>query len=248
MLGHLIYGGYDFGEIFYCHAEKPLMPPLAIKELTAEGADGARFSYRTANPVEIQATFFLRDPKQSHERMRAILDEVAENLYPQQQELYLPTFEDRCYIASVAGTSTVQEFVATAKLNVTFRSVSPFMYGRTKTMSLAAGANYVSRGGNVAAPFKATLTATADANFIRIQNGTGSNRPKVMLYKNKKNEDVHWSGGESVVVDMGGRSVTVGGTRWPFSLSSDFWPLDGETVNIHMTGATGSVEWRETWL
>ena len=247
-MGHMIFGGHDFGELFYCHAEKPLLPPLKIRELDVEGMDGTRYAMRNAEPVEVKATLITRDPKQSDERLRNLLDEVSGHLAVEQAELYLPGYEDRCYIASVSGTSSVEEFVTSARLKVTFRAASPYMLGRKRSAEVTAGSNTIKRGGNAPASFTFDGNPVSSATYIRIRKGTVTANPRVIIYKNKRDEGTAWSTSDAIHVDMGKRLVTANGSRWPMNLNSEFWLLDSDSVNVHMTGAEGTVEWRETWL
>ena len=247
MRGHLSFGGHDFGELFYCHAEKPLLPPMEVAELTVDGMDGARFSRSTARPVEIEAVMVLREPKQSQERLRAVVDDVAGHLAAKDAELYLPGYEDRCYMASVSGTSSIEEFVSTARLRVTFRASSPFMLGRKRSAEIVDGSNTVKRGGNAPAAFVFTGKTMGATSYIRLRKGTATANPRVILYANKLNDDDAWDANVPIVIDMGNRIATANGARWPININSDFWLLD-ESTNVHATSVEGAIEWRETWL
>lgn len=245
MIGHLVYGEHDFGEMFFCHAPKRIMPESSIAERTVGGRDGAYFQSRKLQPVEVECTMVLREPKQCHERLIEILDEAARHLRPVQQRLYLPTDDQRYYIATHVGTSTVEEFVTSARLTVSFRATDPLRYGMDRTFELPASASTTVRtGGNMPARPVFKATATAGTTSYRARSSTANQ--DVYIYPNKLDTSQGWNGGELLEIDMESETASVNGQPWPVSLSSSFFGFeDGDKL---YTNIASTVEWKERWL
>ncbi len=245
MLGHMVFNGRDFGELFFCHAPK-VLPSFSVNQTEVAGMDGAYFKSRRMLPVDIPCTMVLLGPKPDAEGMAALMHDVAADLLvPEQAELVLPSHENRYYIASVKDVSSVDEFVTSARINVVFHACDPVMYGPTRTLDLAASTTSTIRTGcNVPVRPVARASAVSGATYYRVRNVSAGEQ--VYVYPNKVDTSSSWSGGEAIEVDMGKQLATVNGQPWPVSLSSDYFEVsDGDGVWSNM--AT-SLEWRERWL
>lgn len=247
MLGHLVYNDYDFGELFFCHAPRPLLPQVQVDELSVAGVDGADYVRSTFKPVEIRAIMVLRDPKGSPERMNSIIDEVNRALARSRHgRLYLPDHGRRYYIASVAGTSSYQELYATAKLEVTFRASRPWRYGETVSLPLSDGKNakLELRGNYRTWPtFQGTVASAASSTTLR--NVTTGRL--TTLYPNKVSTASTWGSSKALSILSEEMLATVGGETWPIGLNSTFWPLEGDCT-VRVTGGSGELSYTEVWL
>lgn len=245
MLGHLVYNGHDFGERFFCYSPKRLMPDVEVSNTVVSGRDGAYFKSRRLKPFDIECTLVMRDPKGDDEHMVEVLHEVSSVLLEEEAKLYLPTDDERYYIATPSGTSSVDEFVTSARLRLKFRICDPFKHGDSRSVELTTSSKSVEVGGTYRARPVVTAHPDSGANLYRIKNVTTGEQ--VVLYPNKVDTSDTWNGTETIEIDMWRETAAVNGQQWPVSLSSDYWLMSGTTSISANTGTT-TVEWEEMWL
>lgn len=245
MIGHLVFNDYDFGELFFCHAPKRLMPSVDVSSQSVSGRSGAYFKSRRYEPIEIECTLVLRGPKGSDEAMITLLEEVAQRLDVDQAKLYLPTDDSKYYLATLSGASSVDEFVTSARLRLTFTVLDPFKRGQRRSVSLSANsATYVEVGGTY--PASPIITAQPVANTTMYRWRDYDNDKSVYVYADPSNTSAKWNGTETIILDTEKELCTVNGQVWGITLTSDYFEIEGR-VRL-WANAPSVVEWEERWL
>jgi len=158
----------------------------------------------------------------------------------------LKIFDDRQLWCVKRRLSIIRALPIMAEFSAELFAKDPFLEAVSASTSNGAAPHTPTVSGGGDAPSPPTITLTAPGGGMTAATIANTTTGKTFT----------WSGGsltsgQTLVVDMGARTITEGGTEVYTHFSGDFWDLlaGNNTLNITSTptGATVAISWRARW-
>lgn len=232
----IIYDGVSISDIFQIVDIKiPLLPSFSAVTHEMIQRPGAYFVARNIETREIVIKLRLdaesRDPTDIFKDWRKVADVFNK---PTPRKLYLN--DDKYCNAIFVGESSIVNEAYYGDVEFVFTCFDPYFYSNENTVEITSvGSLEIPVGGNVDTypifDLKASATAVTIANEV-----TGE---YVKIPNTQSGAVLH--------ADMGQQRVTIGGEYAPVDLLSDFFSIQDQ-AQIKVTGATGTITYRERYL
>lgn len=137
----------------------------------------------------------------------------------------------------VAAVSVTSRTVNRAEVAVTL-TADPVAYGAARRVALSAGSNAVKVGGSY--PTRPVLRlAASSASAVPSVTLAGTGESLALLSAPGQ--------GKAVVLDCGERTATVAGAASRVTMQSDWFELPPGDCTLLLSGAAGTLEYRERW-
>ena len=238
-IGHnfLVYDGVNLSDFFVVRTfDMPLLPSIEAASIAIDGKAGEWFASRkvqtrdiviglgtlneTKNRKDIMAAWFNLSDKLAKDKVCKL--EIGNGLYVN---------------ALLIGDTSINTDGKWSIVNVTFRCFDPYIYGKEYTETLKSGTT--------------TINVKGKCSTFPVINLTASSST-VLLTDLDTGDRIRYTGmasGTKIVVDMANYKSTVNGVYKAADLTvSDFWPLHTGDNRLQLTGATGSLTYREMYL
>lgn len=231
-------------DILVQEIRRDILPPITMETLET-AAHGAQLIDKKYGPRQIEVDIHISNQA----NFRAKVRELAAWLNSlEEQDLVFSDEDDKKYLATLDGSTNLNEIARTGKGTLIFFCPSPFAISLTKkTVNPTANAttNHTYAGTETAFPIITCTFTTAKTNYTlknTVPDGT----------INQIDLTYSFPSGAVLVVDMHEGSIKVNGTDSPqiMNLSTpDYWGLENGINQLWFpTGATIKVEYYERWL
>lgn len=212
------------------------MPGVELTMEQIAGRDGDVFKSARLVQPDISVLLVLRNVDAAGIR-EVIRDLSAEVLGTEPKALSFSSDDGLYYMAVLTDFPEVQEMVNAGSIKLTFKPVTPYLYGDTKTVSMS-GTKNIQVSGSYRTPIRAYGTATPANGYFGIRVDDGDYVHVAM------------SGAGAVDIDSENRTCSVlGNTKQP-TLDSDWLEVDAGPHVVTFDNGSGSLtlEWTERWL
>lgn len=239
------YNGTVLNDIFKIADIRRSSPEFSIESMQVDGADGEVFEALTVAPHEVVMTAMAVGNTSAalQRKIRKLMD-VLNVKRPRKLVIADEKDDDgnQLYrLAVPSGTFDIEQVMRAGRLELTFRQLDPYLYGKERSVVLTAGVTKKIRtGGNAPTWPVAVAKFGSAAQMYQIRdmaaNGDyvtfrGSFTSSTTLTLDAKRQKVTQSGGSY------GTGIVPG---------SRFFALDGE-MSIAATAKT-TLSWTERWL
>ena len=220
--------------------------PLAGRSNTTmdvSGMDGTKITGSVMLPTTITVSFILSE-KNETERRDAIRNITSMLHTTEPAPLMFASDNGLYYMAILDGDVPIQEHVRSGLIEANFKTESPVLYGKTRTVTVPSGGSatiYV-EGTYPALPvISGTVYGLAQSSYqwgVRLDEG---DYLRVVVGPNSAKQ---------VVMDCEHRIATVGGLVALPTLTSDWFELSAGFHTIRNDQGSGSctVRWQERWM
>ena len=225
----MIYDGFDFEHWLDVMPTKPIAAETEVSTISVPGLDGEIFDGMRRKALTIPVRVRLKKTWMAEAELRHFL--APKLLKSEPKALVLPDDPVREYLAVLNGSSQLDRLWELGTTTLDFLCCDPVAYGREVTVEVP---DKVYVDGTYPTEPTFDLTTTATIVIVTYSGGHIAIAEEVAV-------------GASVVIDTANMTVTVNGSRADFTLGSDFPKLEPGDNLILVSGAEGTVTWRERW-
>lgn len=232
----LVFGGKDLSRLFtITSVQRPIVPELAMTEVTVPGAAGSMVSGVAPSAYDLVLSGYINAWSDADvARARRKLDS---ELYSESElELQLPDDPGIYVMALYKGGATPERHRHLPTVDLTFRVADPVGYGRARRAEVS-GTETVMAGGTW--PAKPTVTAKpSSGSSWTVMNRTTGEFVRVRA---------DFTGQQTVELDMALERCRLNGYDHAVDVESDFFSISG-ACEVYVSSGTAELEWRERWI
>lgn len=233
----LVYDGVALSDYFVVrYVRFPIMPPIDVNTIEIDGMPGAFFSSRKISTRSISIGLGFLGESEFH---TDIFDEwlKVSGLIAKDKVARLDIGNNLYVYAMFTGESNISTNHNWSTVELNFECFDPFVYGEEHTVTLKSGNNVIDIKGSK--PAMPVLELTASSTTVTIRNTTTGEQVRMTGV----------SSGSKIVVDMENYKATMNGNFKAVDPTvSDFWPVGPGEVTINLSGATGTMTYKERYL
>lgn len=228
------FDGHDLSPyVLVTDVSRQVIPARRITQTQVPGMDGALLSSVELDPMEVRVSCVLKARLMGEVAdARRVLASCLSSREP--VRLFLPDDPETYLMAVYEGGAEPSGLARNPEIELTFLCPDPVAYGATRS-GRAPGRLRV--GGNHRSWPTVRARPPAGSSWQVSNVGTGE---FVRVWAD-------FDGSQEVVVDMGMQTCTVNGSYRAVDLSSDYFPIEGDT-EISVSDGTAVVEWVERWV
>lgn len=237
-IGHdfVVYDGVTLSDHFViCTFEMPLTPPVKANTIEIDGKPGAWFTGRKVATRDILMTLGVLNDTEEREDIISNWLELSDKLVkdrPCKMELGNGYYVN----AMFTGESNISSNYNWSYIETAFTCFDPYIYNETHVESLKSGNNNIYIYGKK--PAFPVFDITGATTVTLTNNGTG-----------EKFRVEGLTSSQHVIIDMEYYTCTVNGIHKPIDLTiSDFWSIAPEDLVINLSGGSGTMTYKETYL
>lgn len=233
----MIYNGFDFAPWFDTRLmTRSLLPEYSIETQDIPYRAGERFMRAKLKPltIKVRAEWRARpsdDMAALRRTMAARLLCLKEAPLRLDDERHLGLY----YMAVLTSPGELDNLWHTGGAELEFTAYDPIAYGATRRGAVG-GATVITVGGSHETRPVITCRPGGAVSHIRLTNMDTGEFVQV---------DESLSASSSVVIDMEGQQVTVGGQNHAVTYESDFFALQPGRNSLRLSSGTGTIEWIE---
>ena len=235
----MIFDDHDLNQWVRVKHDRRLAPKITDSTVTVPGRPGAILMRSQMKPLEIPAEIRLKLAPCTSEDTAKIWRMLAGILITSdERKLVLPESPDLYYMAKVTDAGEFDTLWYTGSCEIKLTAYDPIAYGKTRSASVSAGSSVLRIGGTFETYPVFELKAKSSTR-VRITNeDTGD---FVLMATSP-------SANAAISVDMDAQTLRMNTNLQKIDVGSDFFALKPGENHIYITGASGTVSWRERWL
>lgn len=233
----IVYDGVSLADYFIIrYVRFPILPIIEANTMQIDGMPGAWFSSRNIGTRTIQIGLGILGESEFH---TDIFDEWLRlsGLISKDKVAKLEIGNGLYVNAMFTGESPIETNHNWSIVELNFECFDPFIYGKEHEEPIKTGNNAITVDGS-----KKTypvFNLTASGTTVTVRNVSTGEQVRITGV----------SSGTKIVVDMEQYKVTMNGSFKAIDPSvSDFWPIEAGEATINVTGATGTMTYKERYL
>lgn len=233
----LVYDGVNLSDHFIVRTfEMPMLPSVEASSVKIDGRAGEWYASRRYSVRDIDVGLgILNDTRDRPDALKTWL--MLSDKLTKDKVCKLELGGGLYVNALLVGDTSMTTNGRWSIVNVTFRCFDPYIYGEEHTETLKAGANTLYIKGKC--PTYPVLTLKATTTTVQVQDTDTTDRVRIPST----------ASGNNIVVDMGQHRCTLNDAYKPADPTvTDFWPLRIGENHITVTGASGTLTYREMYL
>lgn len=243
MANPFTFGGVDLTQhLRGLTVERSVLPSVEVSTVDVPSADGLLLNGRRLKPLEITIRGALMAYTAAEvAAARHALGRVLN--HPGTRRLVLPDEPGLYYNALVSGSSELSRAYERPTATITFLVPEACAWSsELRTRNLSAGTSVVvDVGGN--AETWPTLDFTTSSTTVTLSRGTTEHEDRSVTYKL-----TGLASGRSYTADMAAQRTWQGSTEVFPGLGYDYFAIGPGETELRLTGAGGTLAWRERWV